>query len=133
MIFAASQRLSVNVIIATMAAAAGAIGDQSVDPLSVSPVEAASLEPMIRSKPRRSAPVMASASLPSVSSAAIVVNAAKPMIQSRMRPTGYHSRSGATCDAPLPGGMPPVSGRPSNARCPSHQAGSATVTTKAMQ
>ena len=47
---------------------------------------------------------MVAASVPSVSSAAIVVNAAKPMIQSRMRPTGYHSRSGATGAAPLPDG-----------------------------
>ena len=33
---------------------------------------------------------------------AIVVSAAKPAIQSRMRPTGYHSSAGATGAAPLP-------------------------------
>ena len=68
-----------------------------------------------RSRPRRSAPVMAAASVPRVSRAAIVVSAAKPAIQSRMRPTGYHSRSGATGAAPLPdaaavGHRPPQQG-----------------------
>jgi hypothetical protein len=132
-IFAASQRLSVSVIMATIAAAAGAIVTSASIHCSVSPVEAASRGPMIRNRPRRIAPVMLAASLPSVSRAAIVVSTAKPAIQSRMRPTGYHSSTGAAGDAPLPAATAVVTGRPSKARCPSHQAGSATVTTKAMQ
>ena len=64
-------------------------------------------------------------------SAAIVVKVAKLAIQSRIRPTGYDSSSGGA--APLPGEALPSTGRPSSARCPSHQAGSATVNAKARQ
>ena len=90
-ILPASQRLSVNVIMATIVAAAGAMMESAVTQRSMSPDDAASRDPRIRIRPRRSELVMVSASLPSVSMAAIVVNAAKPAIQSRMRPTGYHS------------------------------------------
>ena len=61
---------------------------------------------------------MVAASVPSVSSAAIVVSAAKPAIQSRMRPTGYHSRSGATGAAPLPDGTPLAIGPPEQREMP---------------
>ncbi|MGY4288345.1 hypothetical protein ACVWXO_007565 [Bradyrhizobium sp. LM2.7] len=67
-----------------------------------------------------------------MSSAAIVVNVAKPAIHSRMRPTGYHSISGAAGGS-VAGGVALATCRPSNTRWPSHQAGSATVTAKAMQ
>ena len=79
-----------------------------------SPAAAASRGPRIRSRPRRSVPVMVSASVPSVSSAAIVVRTAKPAIQSRMRPTGYHSRAGAAGAAPLP--EPALGDRPPQQR-----------------
>src|ERR1700676_3140774 len=105
-ILAASQRLSVSVIIANIAAAAGAIITRASIHCSVSAVGATPRNAKIRCKNRRKAPVMAAVSVPSVSSAAMVVNAAKPVIQSRMRPTGYHSKSGATGEAPLPGGTP---------------------------
>src|ERR1035437_9378920 len=56
-IFAASQRLSVSVIMATMAAAAGAMVTRASILRSISPDEAGSLRPVIRSQPARSAPV----------------------------------------------------------------------------
>ncbi len=76
---------------------------------------------------------MVAASLPNVSSTAIVVSTAKPVVQSRMRPTGYHSNTGIGGDAPLPEVTAFGTGRPSNARCPSHQAGRAIAMAKAMQ
>src|SRR5258708_29799255 len=76
---------------------------------------------------------MVAASVPTVSRAAIVVIATKPAIQSRMRPTGYHSRSGAAGEAPSPHEASLFAGRANEARGPSHQAGSATVMAKAIQ
>jgi len=63
-ILAASQRLSVNVIIETIAAAGGAISERAATQRSTSPEDAASRGPRIRNSPRRSVPVMASASVP---------------------------------------------------------------------
>ena len=85
-----------------------------------------------RNSPRRNMAVMVSALLPSVSSAAAVISTAKPAIHSRMRPTGYHSMTGAAGAAPLPAAGAAMA-RPSNARWPSHQAGNATMPAKAMQ
>ena len=132
-ILAASQRLSVSVIIATIVAAAGAIFTSASINCSISPVDPASRPLRTRSKPRRNVALMVPPSVPSVSRAAMVASAAKPAIQSRIRPIGYHSRSDATGAAPLLGATLLLPGRPSRARCPSHQAGNATVTTKARQ
>src|SRR5205085_2182154 len=79
-------------------------------------------------RPSRSVPLIVAASVPSASRATTVVNAPNPDIQSRMRPGGYHSRSGATLDAPLADETLLVAGRPSKTKCPSHQAGVATAT-----
>ncbi len=87
----------------------------------------------MRTRPRRNVSAMAAASVPSVSSAAKVVTTAKPDIQSRIRPTGYHSISGAAGVASSSPGRLTGAERPSSARCPSHQAGRATETVKAMQ
>ncbi len=88
--------------------------------------------PMNRSKPARIASVMVAASVPNVSSAAIVVRTAKPAIQSRRRPIGYHSSVGEAGAPPSLDGAASATGRPSRARCPSHQAGSAIVMAKVM-
>ena len=69
-ILAASHRLSVSVIMATIVAAAGAMMESAVTQRSMSPEEAVSRDPRIRMRPPRSELVMASASVPSVSMAA---------------------------------------------------------------
>ena len=134
MIFAASQRLSVSVVMKTITTDAGSDDRQSASThRSASPEEAGSRARRMRCMPRRSVPVMVSASAPSVSKPTIVIRTAKPAIQSRMRPTGYHSITGVAGAAPLSDPACGQPARPSNARWPSHHAGSATVTTKAMQ
>ena len=94
--FAASQRFSVSVSIATIAAADGARLTISSIQRAKSSLMVASFDPKLRSINSRSAPATAAASVPSVRSAAAVVTAARPAIQSRMRPTGYHSIAGAS-------------------------------------
>ena len=93
MILPASQRLSVSVIMATIAAAAGAMTHQRVDhALDIAGRRRDRAAPRMRSRPRRSVAgdgrrrrCRASAGPPWWSATA------KPAIQSRMRPTGYHS------------------------------------------
>src|SRR5215831_2203150 len=125
-IFAANQRLSVSVIIPTIAAADGAkLTIASMRRLASAPTEA-SLRARKRSRKLRIVFAMAAASDPNVNRVAPVENTAKPAIQSRMRPDGYHSSAGAALGArgSLPAGRP--TGRPSRQRWPSQQAGSAT-------
>src|SRR5271170_7940077 len=100
--FAASQRLSVSVIMATSAAAAGAMLASASIARFASSFEASSGR-QISIKPRSITAVIVAALVPSVSRTDIVVSAAKPAIQSRMRPTGYHSSTGVAGAAPLPG------------------------------
>ena len=129
--FAASHRLSVSVIMATVAAAAGATATKASTTSATLSCDAPGAL-MIRNNPRRSVSVIVGASDPSVSRAAAVVRAAKLATQIRIRPRGYHSIGcGALGVAVF--GVPAVIGRPSNARCPSHHAGSATVSTNAAQ
>jgi hypothetical protein len=109
-----------------MAAADGAIFTKASIPRWVGVISADSIKLVSAA---RIVPVMVDASDPSVSSVAAVVIAAKTTTQSRIRPTGYHSSEADASD----GAVPAASGRPSRARCPSHQAGSAMARTKAMQ
>jgi hypothetical protein len=113
-IFVASQRLSVRVSMAIIAAAPGATATIASTTRSRSPLEPASASLRISSSPRRSVLLMVSASVPRVSSTAIVVRTAKPATHSRMRPTGYHSTSAVGWAATLPATA--ASGRPSRAR-----------------
>src|SRR5580698_148481 len=110
---------------ATTAAPAGAMVTSVSTPRSVAATPAAYRKLVTVA---RMVPVMAAPSEPIASSVAVVVMVANTTIQSRIRPTGYHS-SGTGSAA---GVGPAAAGRPSRARCPSHQAGSAIVTAKAM-
>ncbi|MGY4505669.1 hypothetical protein ACVWYH_009626 [Bradyrhizobium sp. GM24.11] len=83
----------------------------------------------ILAKPRRIASLMADASLPSEYSDPAVSSVASAAIQSRIRPSGYHStwsEAASEPAMPLAKGLP-NKGLPSMARWPSHQAGSANA------
>src|ERR1700761_4239590 len=132
--FPASHRLTVRVIIVTMADATGASANTASTTRAVSSLEGSSGF-QTSNRPRRIAPLMVAASVPSVSNAAMVISTAKPAVHSRMRPTGYHSSAtgvatGATLASVETGW---ATGRPSRTRYPSHQAGSATPTLNEMQ
>ena len=103
MILAASQRLSVSIIMATIVAAAGAMMRQRVDPsFGIACERAASrgAEDAHQAASQRAGDGLGVGA--ERQQAAIVVRTAKPAIQSRMRPTGYHSSAGAAGAAPLP-------------------------------
>src|SRR5215471_8451012 len=131
-IFAANQRLSASMIIPTIAAADGAKLTIASMRRSASALMEASLKARNRSRKLRIVFAMAAASEPNVSSVALVENTAKPAIQTRMRPDGYHSSAAAALDAPWSGKAPWPTGRPSRQRRPSQQAGNATPTAYVM-
>src|SRR4029079_4340251 len=112
------------VVVVTIAAATGAIETRISTTRSDSPVDTASCALTILTipnRPCRSVLLIVAASSPSESNAAIVINAAKPDVQSTIRPTGYHSRLGLTGNKPLFEETPALTGRPNNTRWPSHQ------------
>ena len=117
-IFAASQRLSVSVIIVKMAPAAGATITNASSACSVSPDEAAPRNPRNHCRALRITSLMVAASVPSVNRTAVVVSTAKPAIHSRMRPIGYHSSVGAAGAVPSPAAASPTCGPPQQSETP---------------
>jgi hypothetical protein len=126
---AAAQRLKASVIVEE----AAAIGGDTAMTTSINGVisgeSGTSAARRMRIRPLRMVSWMLAASVPSISRAAKVVRAAMTPIQSRMRPTGYHSNCGVVASGAK---ASCAVGRPSKARCASHQAGRATATAKLM-
>ena len=132
-ILPASQRLSVSVIMATIVAAAGAMIDQRIDPSFgiACRGRVARAENSQQAAPQRAGDGLGVGAERQQRGDRGQDGKARDPEQDAADRIPFHARAAAGA-APLPDPAL-ATGRPSSARWPSHQAGSATVTTKAMQ